>query len=315
LSVKTNMELEFLQKKYPEFVYDKFEWNIAGGDLVATFDFFLGDIEFNPSVTIRGIDVRRIEKIGKPAIDSLVFNMGLAEIPSYWKAACPPRIVVRAGYLDKVQADFWSDLIANMGQFFYENNLPFIKPKFYVVCAKPAKYPAAFKSKPARRYLVPMGGGKDSLVTLEVLREAKNELKTFTLNANMALKQVISITGQTNIFVERRIDKKIIELNNQGYLNGHTPFSSILAVLGVCLAALFDCRYVAISQERSSNEGNAKYRSRTVNHQYTKTFEFENKFRRYSRKYLAANIDYFSFLRPLYEIQIAEIFSRYPEYF
>jgi hypothetical protein len=150
---------------------------------------------------------------------------------------------------------------------------------------------------------------------MEALRAAGKDVMAFTLNANGALENAVKAARVENIFVERKIDRRLLELKALGFLNGHTPFSSILAVLGVGLAAMFDFKYVAISQERSSNEGNIKYLGKDVNHQYSKTLDFENKFREYSRKYLAKNIEYFSFLRPLYEIQIAEIFSRYPKYF
>jgi len=308
------MELDFLQKKYPEFIYESFDWKFAAGDLAAVFCFRLGGIEFHPSVIIRGVHRAQIDRLGEAALSNLIFNMGLAEIPSYWKAACSQKIIINAGYLDREQIIFWQELIFNMGQFFYENKIPFIKPFFEIIPPRPGKAPVIAK-RFSNQYLVPLGGGKDSLVTLEALREGKNTAVTFTFNANAALKRVAKEAGAGNIFVERKIDKRLIELNALGYLNGHTPFSSVLAVLGVGLAAIFDCRYVAISQERSSNEGNVEYLGKEVNHQYSKTFEFENKFRKYSKAYLARNIDYFSFLRPLYEIQISKIFCRYPKYF
>jgi len=308
------MELKELQKKYPEFIYEGYDWKIEDGDLVADFYFAMGEIKFNPSIIIHGINLAQIEKLGSAAISNLIFNMGLAEITSYWKAACCPAIIIKAGYLDKKQIVFWQDLIFNMGQFFYENRLPFIKPKFKIVAAKPKKMAVA-KNKFSNRYLAPQGGGKDSLVTLETLRAAAKEIATFTLNAHNSLVKVAAVAGANNIFVERKIDGRLLELNRLGYFNGHTPFSSILAALGVSLAALFDFKYVAISQERSSDEGNARYRGRTINHQYSKSYEFENKFRDYSKKYLAKNIVYFSFLRPLYEIQISKIFARNQKYF
>lgn len=308
------MELDFLQKKYPEFIYESFDWKISDGDLVAGFYFRLGDIEFHPSIVIRGIHENQIEKIGAAAVSNLVFNMGLAEIPSYWKAACSPKIVVKAGWLDKGQINFWQDLIFNMGQFFYENKLPFIKPVFEILAPKPKKPPVVVK-RFLNRYLVPLGGGKDSLVTLEIIRRAGKEAATFTLNANAGLKEVAEVAGAMNIYVERKIDARLVGMKTQGYLNGHTPFSSILAVLGVGLGVIFDFKHIAISQERSSNEGNIGYLGKNINHQYSKTLEFENKFRKYSRRYLAKNVDHFSFLRPLYEIQISKIFSGYPKYF
>ncbi|GAI29512.1 unnamed protein product, partial [marine sediment metagenome] len=88
-----------------------------------------------------------------------------------------------------------------------------------------------------------------------------------------------------------------------------------LAFLSVLVAAIFNVKYIAFSNERSSNEGNVKYLGKIINHQWSKSFDFEKKFRNYSKKYLAKNIEYFSFLRPLYEIQIARLFLKYPKYF
>ena len=117
------------------------------------------------------------------------------------------------------------------------------------------------------------------------------------------------------IIVERKIDENLLKLNRKGFLNGHTPFSAYLAFLSVLCAVLFNYKSIAFSNERSSNEGNLKYLGKIINHQYSKSFDFEKKFRYYSKKYLAKNVEYFSFLRPLYEIQIGKIFSKYPQYF
>jgi hypothetical protein len=153
------------------------------------------------------------------------------------------------------------------------------------------------------------------LVTLEVLKGRKEEVATFILNPGAPWKELAGITGVKNYEAERTLDKKLFELNERGYPNGHTPFSSVLAFLSVLLAVIHDFSCVAISQERSSNEGNAVYRGKTVNHQYSKSFLFENRFREYQKRYLARKVNFFSFVRPLYDVQIARIFSGYPKYF
>jgi hypothetical protein len=151
---------------------------------------------------------------------------------------------------------------------------------------------------------------------LELLRQAKKEIKCFSLNPTEAAKKIMKIVGcKEPIIVERKIDPKLLELNRKGFLNGHTPFSAYLAFLSVLCAVLFGQKFIAFSNERSSNEGNVKYLGKIINHQYSKSFDFEKRFREYSKKYLAKNVEYFSFLRPLYEIQIAKIFSKYPQYF
>ena len=164
--------------------------------------------------------------------------------------------------------------------------------------------------------MVPVGGGKDAAVTLELLKEGNLDIVPFLLNPKPEQMKILSLAKVGKpIVVERTIDPKLLELNRKGYLNGHTPFSAYLAFLTVLTAALFGHKYIALSNERSSNEGNVKYLGKTINHQYSKSFEFEKKFREYSKKYLASNIEYFSFLRPLYELQIARIFAKYSKYF
>jgi len=50
-----------------------------------------------------------------------------------------------------------------------------------------------------------------------------------------------------------------------------------------------------------------------INHQYSKSSEFEKKFRDYLTN-LTPSVSYFSLLRPLYELQIAKILAKLPQY-
>jgi hypothetical protein len=311
------MDFKNLQAKYPRFLYNGFFWKHIGGTIAAEFDFIVEpDLRFSPRLAIKNVSPESVKRLGKDCLDNLIFNLGLAEIPSYWKATCAKEIIIKCGYLDAGQIRFWSDLFLNgMGQFFYENDLEQFAPSFKIEAAKPKIYPRPASKRFRSDFLVPVGGGKDALVTYEALKAAKKNIATFVLNENAPLKRLIASIGAENIEVVRTIDPGLFELKNKGYLNGHTPFSSYLAVLCVAVAALFDKKYVAISQERSSGEGNVEYLGQKINHQYSKSFGFEKKFRAYSTKYLVKNIDFFSSLRPLYEIQIAKIFSDFPRYF
>ena len=307
------MGLRQLQKKYPRFIYESYSYKNSGKDLKISFNFKVDPgISFNPTLTIKSIP-----KLSLAKFDNLVFHLGLIEMISYWKAACSPEIAVKAGYLNSEQIKWWQDLVmSGMGQFFFENKIPFQKPKFVTVKNLPGKI---ISNSSAKGILVPVGGGKDSAVTLELLSafsKKKIGIRCFSLNPTGAAKKIMKISGcKKPIVVERKIDRKLLELNRKGFLNGHTPFSAYLAFLTTLAAAHFGYKYIALSNEKSSNEGNLKYLGKTINHQWSKSFEFEEKFRKYSKKYLSKDIEYFSFLRPLYEIQIAEIFSRYPKYF
>jgi hypothetical protein len=136
------------------------------------------------------------------------------------------------------------------------------------------------------------------------------------LNPTQAASLLVNESGSsTPIIVRRAIDPRLLALNQAGYLNGHTPFSAYLAFLGVTCAILFSYSEVIVSNERSSNEGNVEYLGSVVNHQYSKSVGFEQRFREYIRRYLTSTVDYFSFLRPLHELQIARLFADYPKQF
>lgn len=312
------MNSNILRKKYPLFIYEGFKYSFKKNNLNIEFVFkIVPDIEFHPKITIENMDQKRVKKIENKVLRNLIFNLGMAEIFSYWKCTASPEIRIKAGFLNQDQIKWWTDLLLNgMGQFFYENNIDFKKRNFVSITSSGRFIEKKDISIKNKKILVPVGGGKDSVVTLEVLRTIEKEVSCLVLNAQESSKKIVAAAGCKKIIVIRRkIDEKLLELNKEGFLNGHTPFSAYLAFLSVLCAAVLDYKFVALSSERSSNEGNVDYLGEEINHQYSKSFVFEEKFRKYSKRYLLNDIDYFSFLRPLYEIQIAKLFSGYPEYF
>ncbi len=332
-------KVDILRKKYPKFVYEKYFYQVsdstsspqAGNNLEIFFDFKIEpNICFKPKIVIENVTPKLIKRMGDRVLNNLVFNLGLMEIPSYWKATCSPIIEIRAGYLNKEQIKWWKDLIMNgMGQFFYENKIDFQKPNFITISST-KDYAAGSRRDYAAgsrkdEILVPVGGGKDSVVTLESLKrtlgrshtgEAGKANRCFSLNPTEAAQKIMKIGGcEKPIIVRRKIDKKLLELNQKGFLNGHTPFSAYLAFLSVLVGVLYDYKNIAFSNEKSADEGNVKYLGRIINHQWSKSSEFEKKFRIYCKKYLAKNINYFSFLRKYTELEIAKMFTKYPQYF
>jgi 7-cyano-7-deazaguanine synthase in queuosine biosynthesis len=315
------MKSEILRRKYPKFIYNSFDFKFKKKGLEICFDFKIEpDIQFSPKVLIEGINEKEIKRVGERALKNLIFNLGMIEALSYWKATCSPKIEILAGNLNKEQIRWWKDLIfKGMGQFFFENKINFTQPNFLKIIAgnKFDDRPKSFQGKlNENKILVPVGGGKDSVVTIEYLKKLKKDLILFCLNPNENQKKIIEISGiRKKVFVKREIDKKLLELNQRGFLNGHTPFTAYLCFLSVLVAVLRGCKFIAFSNEKSSNEGNVKYLGKIINHQYSKSEEFEKKFRFYSKKYLAKNVECFSLLRNLYELEISALFSQFPQYF
>lgn len=163
--------------------------------------------------------------------------------------------------------------------------------------------------------LIPVGGGKDSNVTLDLLQEEKQENLCFLLGGKEPSVQCAKTAGYTDetiLTASRKIDENLIHLNQEGYLNGHTPFSALLAFTTYLVAYLTGKKQIALSNESSAEETNVE--GEKINHQYSKTLEFENDFRSYCQKYLENQANYFSLLRPINELQIAMLFSRLKPY-
>jgi hypothetical protein len=118
---------------------------------------------------------------------------------------------------------------------------------------------------------------------------------------------------EKSINVTRKLDPVLLELNAKGYLNGHTPFSALLAFVTLFAAVLYKKCDIALSNESSANE--ATIPGTNINHQYSKSFEFETDFRAYYQRYITSEVNYYSYLRSCTESNIANVFSTLPHHF
>ncbi len=303
-----------LRNNYPLFYYHGFKIDDKKEELFITYDFEIkGLTRFNPTLRVPKTNEINYDK---ELLNNIIFSAGLAEIPSYWKATCSPKIIIRCGFLNEEQSSWVKKLIYNgLGEFFYVNKIKADINDFVSIESHGKDLIKKTDNKVYDGYLIAVGGGKDSLTSLEILKDIPNK-KAFIINnrkvcfdgANKA-----GIKDKDIINVERLFDKKIIDLNNRGFLNGHTPISSCIAFISYLTAYVNGMKYVVLSNEASANESSVMGTS--INHQYSKSLEFENDFRSFTSKYLTDKVEYFSLLRPLSELEIMKIFTKYPKYF
>ena len=319
---KLQLKIRNLRKKYPKFLYKKYSYKILDNNLEIFFYFQIEpNICFNPKIIIEKVTKKELKKIGDRELNNLIFHLGLMEIPTYWKSTCSPIIEIQAGCLDREQINWWKKLMTNgMGQFFYENKIDWRPKSFLSIKSRLEAGPLSASDKKLKdRYLLPFAGGRDSIVTLENLKKSasrRKEIALFMVNPTARIIKTAKVSGiKKQIIVRRVIDRKLLELNKKGYLNGHTPFTALLSFLSVLCAVVFDYKNIAFSNEKSANEGNLKYLGKMVNHQWAKSSQFENMFKKYCRKYLVKNINYFSYLRKYGELDISKEFLKYPKYF
>lgn len=303
-----------LRLKYQNFYYHGFYIKEEANNLFITYDFEIeGLMRFNPTLKV---PKNKNIKYDKDLLDKIVFSIGLAEIASYWKATCSPNIIIECGNLDEKQISWLKKLLYNgLGEFFYVNGITPSYDDFVNIKSAGNISSIVIDNNSYDGYLVAVGGGKDSITSLEILKDINNK-KAFIINNRKVCFDSCYTAGLNDndiLNVQRVFDRKIIELNNRGFLNGHTPISSCIAFISLLTAYLNGIKYVVLSNESSANEASVK--GTNINHQYSKSLEFENDFRWYVKEYLTDKIEYFSLLRPLSELQIMKIFTKYPKYF
>lgn len=238
----------------------------------------------------------------------------MAEVVSYWKTTCSPLVVVKPPFLHPSAVSWWKKLyFCGLGEFFYLNGIVTTMESFMTIQAdQVGKLSWMQPVVSPQRVLVPVGGGKDSVVTLELLKGAGFDVIPFIVNPRGASLQCVLKAGfaDSDVFrVSRKLDSEMLRMNDQGFLNGHTPFSALLAFASLPAAFATGSQHIALSNESSANESTVP--GSTVNHQYSKTIDFENDFRDYLKQYITTEVNYFSFLRPLNELQIAARFSTF----
>lgn len=317
--VKSNNAQKFLtfRGQFPFFTYKGFDYQYSDKGLRAQFHFNLADqYSFHPVMTIPSRDFFIGGNMREDIIDTLLFHVGMIEMISYWKAACPPVIRIECGSLDDDQVNWWKKLYYHgLGEFFYLNSIETGMVDFVSIESSPGITYSSFSIPLQESAIIPIGGGKDSIVTFELLSKNEGNIP-MVLNPKAASSGILKKRGlyyDSVIEINRTIDPVLLSLNSQGFLNGHTPFSALLAFVSVLAASMTGRKYIALSNESSANESTIP--GSAINHQYSKSFGFESDFRQYVKKYINPEIEYFSFLRPVNELRIARIFSGFPGYF
>ncbi len=310
-------KFEQLRRDYNEFRYEDFEYEISDNGLWMKFNFYIDDfVEFHPVISIPKQSFIDFNSVSKPMLEQLIFHIGMVELISYWKSICPKKVLIKPYKLTQEQILFWKKIYFHgLGEFFYLNGIePNINSflELYFLNDSPVIVKESIDVDESA--IIPVGGGKDSVVSLEILKHSGDNI-ALIMNPRGASSATANIAGfeDKTLIVNRVLDKKILELNAKGFLNGHTPFSALLAFVSLLSAAITSKKYIALSNESSANESTVA--GTMINHQYSKSLEFEADFRAYTNKFLSSEIKYFSLLRPLSELQIASIFANNEMYF
>ncbi|MEQ1771494.1 MAG: hypothetical protein ABL879_16830, partial [Devosia sp.] len=274
---------------------------------VASFSYRLGALSFTETLRFPG--GASADAAASAAFIKLLELTAIVLGVSYFKLRAPERIEA-AFALTEVERDFAIDVYSNgLGEFYARNSLNrFGRIRIDAPADKRHARPSPLLKD---RALLPIGGGKDSLVSVELLEAAGLQYTPFAVNPKGPILTSVGKIGKTPLYVTRTLDKEMIRLGSEpGYYNGHVPSTAINSMIAALTAILFSYNRVILSNERSASEGNAVHDGREVNHQYSKSLDFERRIASVLSNATGGALTYFSLLRPYSEARIAKMFAR-----
>ncbi len=248
------------------------------------------------------------------AFDAALKLLHLIAGVSYYKAGVPPTIAVDDGPLDDATADLLDALyLHGLAEFAYRNGLD-LRGRI--------RFPRggqALPSAPAlglpKRTLVPIGGGKDSLVAVEAIKSIGGDATATWVGTSPLIAACAERTGLPTLNIQRELAPGLFELNRLGAWNGHIPVTAVNSAILAVAAILYGHDSIAFANERSASAATLEYDGQQVNHQWSKGYAFETLLSDWLHSHVAADLDYCSLLRPYSELAITRAFAKLTPYF
>jgi UDP-N-acetyl-alpha-D-muramoyl-L-alanyl-L-glutamate epimerase len=250
-----------------------------------------------------------ISDINDAALDIALRHLFVMAGISYYKLFLPPKVMLKSIELSEAEASFFEETYQRgLRELFYTNGLPIDHPVQFPR-GNNAKTPNV-ELEDYHGSIIGIGGGKDSLTSLEMLRKDKsNEIATWSLGHRQKLMPLVRRMGTKHYYVDRAFDYVGIKsaIESGGY-QGHIAFSAILACVGTVVCVLSGRSTQIVSNESSADEPTITVSGLEVNHQYSKSSAFEKSYQVLLQQFFGKSIDYYSLLRDKNELGIAHTF-------
>ncbi|TPG46318.1 endonuclease domain-containing protein [Rhodanobacter glycinis] len=257
------------------------------------------------------------------AFDAALKLLHLIAGISYYKAGVPPQIEVADGPLDDATAELLDALyLHGLAEFAYRNGLDLRGRIAFprhdaetTTSSRDAAAPAVGMLNLRKRTLVPIGGGKDSLVAVEAIKAIGGEATAVWVGNSALIAACAERTGLPMLNIQRELAPGLFELNRLGAWNGHIPVTAVNSAILAVAAVLYGYDSIAFANERSASAATLEYDGQQVNHQWSKSYAFEQLLGNWLHTHVASDLDYCSLLRPYSELSITRAFAKLTSYF
>lgn len=273
----------------------------------AVFTYGLDELRFTETLILpAGADANAA---ASPSFAKLLDLTAIVLGVSYFKLKAPFVIAAPGIALSEAERAFAIDVYENgLGEFYARNNLM----RFGKLSIQAPLDPIATRPAPSLpdRTLLPIGGGKDSLVSVDLLTHTGVAFTPFAVNPKGPILTSVDTIGSPPVYVTRTLDAEMIRLGKEpGYYNGHVPSTAINSMIAALCSVLYGYNQIVLSNERSASEGNVEFDGRETNHQYSKSLGFELLIASILGDATGGALKYFSLLRPYSEARIASLFT------
>jgi len=328
-------------RKFEKFIFESYSFDDVSLKASFFYSFDNWNEIFEEIIDFSSDDFSacKINLWNKIILNNFLFNLHIALWISYYKLFPTKILEVKSGFLDDDQITFWKKFYKNwLWEFFIKNDINFSELinftnawSIWILEELTIKnnYIESSANFVESKDLLLWWGGKDSIVSYSLLssspsiekRGARGELwwKKFDLFVfwkNDSIKEnTAKISEKEILLVKRQLSKNLFKLNEEGYYNGHVPITWIIAFVTFVVSYLYWYSNIILSNEKSASENNTIWKWLKINHQYSKSLEFEMDLNKYLHNYISKWINYFSLLRWMYEYKIASIFSEQNKFF
>ncbi len=280
--------------------------DVSADTLTGTYD--LDGRTFVESVTFEGV-----KSLEAPAVVALAQLWYLVAGLSYYKAGAARRIDVGTTPLGTQGRRLLKAALSDgLGEFAFRNQIPLsdvtIEGRIGVEPFEPFV--------DTNRVLTPFGGGIDSVVTTEKLREHVDQT-LFVVSPSTGrftpLEETAAVTGLDVVRASRTLDPQIVR-GDETFFNGHVPVTAMVTILAAVAAVASGRGGVALSNEHSSSVANLRWYNSDINHQWSKSWNAENLIGHAIAERVGDELVVASYLRDRSELWVAQVFSQLEQY-
>lgn len=182
------MEIEVLRKEYPKFLYNDYKIFEDENKIYIEYEFEIENLsKFNPKIEILKKNFK-FKDINSDVVKNIVFSMGMVEAISYFKATCSPQFFIKCGKLNEFQERWFKKLFyVGLGEFRYINNINISNDDWVEFISEGEEIKVQEQADDLSGIIIPVGGGKDSNVTLDLLKDYKKDSLVFRIGNNLSL--------------------------------------------------------------------------------------------------------------------------------